>query len=134
MMKVHQYSMLCASIISQEAAIEALVRGEDAMEKMRDQYHRRRDFIVRRFNEIGLKCHLPRGSFYAFPDISVTGLSEKDFAVSLLQAEKVAMVPGTAFGANGSGFCRACFATSYEQLIEAGNRIERHVESLAAKQ
>ncbi len=133
MMKVHQYSMLCASIISQEAAIEALLRGEDSMKKMRDQYHRRRDFIVRRFNEIGLKCHLPRGSFYAFPDISVTGLSEKDFAVGLLQAEKVAMVPGTAFGANGSGFCRACFATSYEQLIEAGNRIERHVQSLAKK-
>ena len=133
MMKVHQYSMLCASIISQEAAIEALLRGEDGMKKMRDQYHRRRDFIVRRFNEIGLKCHLPRGSFYAFPDVSVTGLNEKDFAVSLLQTEKVAMVPGTAFGANGSGFCRACFATSYEQLIEAGNRIERHVQSLAAK-
>jgi aminotransferase len=133
MMKVHQYSMLCASIISQEAAIEALLRGEDGMKKMRDQYHRRRDFIVRRFNEIGLKCHLPRGSFYAFPDISKTGLSEKDFAVSLLQAERVAMVPGTAFGANGSGFCRACFATNYEQLIEAGNRIERHVQSLAAK-
>ena len=68
------------------------------MQKMREQYHRRRDFIVRRFNEIGLKCHLPRGSFYAFPDISATGLGEKDFAVSLLQAEKVAMVPGTAFG------------------------------------
>jgi aminotransferase len=133
MMKVHQYSMLCASIISQEAAIEALVRGEDAMKKMRDQYHRRRDFIVRRFNEIGLKCHLPRGSFYAFPDVSVTGLNEKDFAVSLLQAEKVAMVPGTAFGANGAGFCRACFATSYEQLIEASNRIERHVQSSAKK-
>jgi aminotransferase len=133
MMKVHQYSMLCASIISQEAAIEALVRGEDGMKKMRDQYHRRRDFIVRRFNEIGLKCHLPRGSFYAFPDISKTGLSEKDFAVGLLQTEKVAMVPGTAFGENGKGFCRACFATSYEQLIEASNRIERHVERVAAE-
>ena len=133
MMKVHQYSMLCASIISQEAAIEALLRGEDGMKKMRDQYHRRRDFIVRRFNEIGLKCHLPRGSFYAFPDVSVTGLNEKDFAVGLLQSEKVAMVPGTAFGENGKGFCRACFATSYEQLIEASNRIERHVQSLAAK-
>ena len=133
MMKVHQYSMLCASIISQEAAIEALVRGEDEMKKMRDQYHRRRDFIVRRFNEIGLKCHLPRGSFYAFPDISKTGLPEKDFAIGLLQAEKVAIVPGSAFGENGKGFCRACFATSYEQLIEASNRIERHVQNLAAK-
>ena len=132
MMKVHQYSMLCASIISQEAAIEALVRGEDGMKKMRDQYHRRRDFIVRRFNEIGLKCHLPRGSFYAFPDISKTGLSEKDFAVGLLQTEKVAMVPGTAFGENGKGFCRACFATSYEQLVEAATRIERHVAAIVA--
>jgi aminotransferase len=133
MMKVHQYSMMCASIISQEAAIEALIRGEDAMKSMRDQYHRRRDFIVRRFNEIGLKCHLPRGSFYAFPDVSSTGLSEKEFAVSLLQTEKVAMVPGTAFGANGTGFCRACFATGYDQLIEAGVRIDRHVQSLANK-
>src|SRR5581483_586116 len=90
MMKVHQYSMLCASIISQEAAIEALARGEDEMKKMRDQYRRRSDFIVRRFNEIGLKCHLPRGSFYAFPDITTTGRNEKDFALGLLQAEKVA--------------------------------------------
>ena len=130
MMKVHQYSMLCASIISQEAAIEALVRGEEGMKAMRDQYHRRRDFIVRRFNEIGLKCHLPRGSFYAFPSVEATGLNGKDFAIGLLQAEKVAMVPGTAFGANGAGFCRACFATSYEQLIEASNRIERYVQSL----
>jgi len=134
MMKVHQYSMLCASIIAQEAAIEALVHGEDEMKKMRDQYHRRRDFIVRRFNEIGLKCHLPRGSFYAFPDVSATGLNEKDFAIGLLQAEKVAIVPGSAFGENGKGFCRACFATSYEQLIEASNRIERHIQSLARKQ
>jgi aminotransferase len=133
MMKVHQYSMMCASIISQEGAIEALQRGEDAMKAMRDQYHRRRDFIVRRFNEIGLKCHLPRGSFYAFPSVAVSGMSEKEFAVGLLQAERVAMVPGTAFGENGAGFCRACFATSYEQLIEAGNRIERYVQSLAKK-
>src|ERR1035441_9314087 len=124
MMKVKHSSGLCASIISQEAAIEALVRGEDAMKKMRDQYHRRRDFIVRRFNEIGLKCHLPRGSFYASREISKTALNEKDFAIGLLQAKKVAIVPGSAFGENGKGFCRACFATSYEQLIEASNRIE----------
>jgi aminotransferase len=133
MMKVHQYSMLCASIIAQEAAIEALLRGEDAMKKMRDQYHRRRDFIVRRFNEIGLKCHLPRGSFYAFPDISKTGMNEKDFAIGLLQTEKVAIVPGSAFGENGRGFCRACFATSYEQLVEASNRIEKHVAKITAQ-
>ncbi|HEU6448503.1 MAG TPA: aminotransferase class I/II-fold pyridoxal phosphate-dependent enzyme, partial [Verrucomicrobiae bacterium] len=134
MMKVHQYSMLCASIIAQEAAIEAIERGEDAMLKMREQYHRSRDYIVRRFNEIGLKCHLPRGSFYAFPDVSKTGMNEKDFAIGLLQATKVAIVPGSAFGENGKGFCRACFATSYEQLIEASNRIEKHVQNLSAKE
>ncbi|HHY84838.1 MAG TPA: aminotransferase class I/II-fold pyridoxal phosphate-dependent enzyme [Verrucomicrobia bacterium] len=132
MMKVHQYSMMCASIISQEAAIEALERGSDGMKAMRDQYHRRRDFIVRRLNEIGLKCHVPRGSFYAFPSVEVTGMNEKDFAVGLLKAERVAMVPGSAFGANGAGFCRACFATSYEHLIEAANRIERYVSKLKA--
>jgi aminotransferase len=73
---------------------------------------------------------LPRGSFYAFPSVAATGLSEKDFAVGLLQAERVAVVPGGAFGANGAGFVRACFATSYEQLIEAADRIDRYVQSL----
>jgi len=130
MMKVHQYSMMCASIISQEAAVEALERGEDGMKAMRDQYHRRRDFVVRRFNEIGLKCHLPRGSFYAFPSVEATGMNEKEFAVGLLQAHSVAVVPGAAFGANGAGFVRACFATSYEQLIEATDRIDKYVQGL----
>ena len=134
MMKVHQYSMMCASIISQEGAIEALQRGEDAMKAMREQYQRRRDFIVRRFNEIGLTCHLPRGSFYAFPSVAVTGLGEKDFAIGLLQAERVAMVPGSAFGNNGSGFCRACFATGYDQLIEATDRIDRYLQTLVSAQ
>lgn len=130
MMKVHQYSMMCASIISQEAAIEALVRGEDGMKAMREQYHRRRDFIVRRLNEIGLTCHLPRGSFYAFPSVAATKLSEKEFALGLLQSQRVAVVPGAAFGANGIGFVRACFATGYDQLIEATDRIDRYVQSL----
>ena len=134
MMKVHQYSMMCASIIAQEAAIEALERGEDAMKQMREQYHRRRDFVVRRFNEIGLKCHSPRGSFYTFPSVASTGMTEKDFAVGLLQAERVAVVPGKAFGENGAGFVRACFATSYEQLIVATDRIERYVASLARRE
>jgi aminotransferase len=128
MMKVHQYSMLCASIIAQEAALEALLRGWDSVLKMREQYHRRRDLVVRRFNEIGLKCHSPRGSFYAFPDVTATGRTEKEFAVGLLEKEKVAVVPGTAFGENGTGHVRACFATSYEQLIEACDRIERFVQ------
>jgi aminotransferase len=128
MMKVHQYSMLCASIIAQEAALEALLRGWDSVLTMREQYHRRRDLIVRRFNQIGLKCHSPRGSFYAFPDVTGTGLTEKDFAVGLLQRERVAVVPGTAFGENGTGHVRACFATSYEQIVDACDRIERFVD------
>ena len=130
MMKVHQYSVMCASIISQEGAIEALIRGEDGVKRMREQYHRRRDFVVRRFNEIGLTCHLPRGSFYAFPSVTATGKGEREFAMDLLEKERVAMVPGTAFGENGRGFVRASFATSYEQLVEACTRIERYVAGL----
>jgi aminotransferase len=128
MMKVHQYAMMCASIIAQEGALEALKNGWDNVQKMREQYHRRRDLIVRRLNEIGLTCHLPRGSFYAFPNVTASGKSEKDFAVGLLEKEKVAVVPGMAFGENGRGHVRACFATSYEQIIEACDRIERFVQ------
>jgi aminotransferase len=129
MMKVHQYSMLCASIIAQEAALEALLRGWDSVLKMREQYHRRRDLIVRRFNEIGLTCHSPRGSFYAFPNVTASGRTEKEFAVGLLQQQKVAVVPGTAFGDGGTGHVRACFATSYEQIVDACDRIERFVNA-----
>jgi aminotransferase len=131
MMKVHQYAMMCASIIAQEGALEALTHGWDNVCRMREQYHRRRDLVVRRFNEIGLVCHSPRGSFYAFPNVTVTGLDEKQFAVELLAAEKVAVVPGQAFGENGKGHVRACFATSYEQLIIACDRMERFVAGRA---
>jgi aminotransferase len=127
MMKVHQYSMLCASIIAQEAAIEALKNSWESVVRMRGEYHRRRDLIVRRFNGAGLKCHLPRGSFYAFPDVGATGLDEREFATGLLREEKVAVVPGTAFGENGRGHVRACFATGYEQIITACDRVERFV-------
>ncbi len=127
MMKVHQYAMMCASIIAQEGALEALKNGWDSVVSMREQYHRRRDLIVRRFNEIGLTCHLPRGSFYAFPNVSGTGMTEKEFAVGLLEKHKVAVVPGIAFGENGQGHVRACFATAYDQIIEACDRVERFV-------
>ncbi|MDR2675378.1 MAG: aminotransferase class I/II-fold pyridoxal phosphate-dependent enzyme [Opitutaceae bacterium] len=130
MMKVHQYSMMCASIIAQEGALEALQHGWDNVCRMREQYHRRRDLIVRRLNEAGLACHSPRGSFYAFPDVAVTGLTEKEFATGLLEQEKVAVVPGTAFGAGGAGHVRACFATAYDQIIEACDRIERFVQKI----
>jgi aminotransferase len=127
MMKVHQYSMMCASIIAQEGALEALRNGDESVARMRDQYHRRRDLVVRRFNEMGLTCHSPRGSFYAFPAVTSTGMTETEFSVTLLKEEKVAVVPGTAFGDNGRGHLRACFATGYEQLIEACDRMERFI-------
>ena len=133
MMKVHQYSMLCAPILSQEAALEALQHGAESVAQMREQYHRRRDLIVRRFNEAGLKCHSPGGSFYAFPSVAATGLGERDFAYGLLEKERVAVVPGSAFGENGRGFVRASFATSYEQIVEACDRIERFVQSIGER-
>ena len=134
MMKVHQYSMMCAPILSQEAAVEALNHGEDDVVRMRDQYRRRRDLMVRRLREAGLGCHLPGGSFYVFPDIRVTGLDDQAFAVGLLNEEKVAAVPGRAFGPDGQGFVRCSYATAYDQLIEACDRIERFVaESVARK-
>lgn len=130
MMKVHQYSMLCAPILSQEAAIEALKNGAPAVQRMKEQYQRRRDLIVRRFNEAGLKCHLPKGSFYAFPSVEESGQSSLEFCQGLLKAEEVAIVPGTAFGPSGAGFARASFSTSYERILEATDRIERYVQSL----
>ena len=131
MMKIHQYSMLCAPITSQEAAIEALQNGTSAMMKMRESYRQRRDFLVKRFNEIGLDCHLPGGAFYVFPDVSKFGLTSKEFATRLLMEEQVAAVPGTAFGASGEGFLRCCYATAFDQIKEACNRMERFVKTLS---
>ena len=130
MMKIHQYSMLCASIISQEAAIEAIEHGEADTIEMREQYRLRRNYIVKALNEMGLKCHLPRGSFYAFPSIQSTGLTSKDFAVKLLEQEKVACVPGSAFGPTGEGYLRCCFATAMDQIEIAAQRIRRFVKTV----
>ncbi|MDR3229702.1 MAG: aminotransferase class I/II-fold pyridoxal phosphate-dependent enzyme [Puniceicoccales bacterium] len=130
MLKIHQYAIMCASIVSQEAAVEALANGRDDMLRMRDKYRERRDLIVRRFNELGLPCHLPKGAFYAFPRVSVTGLDSLEFATRLLHSQKVAMVPGTAFGAAGAGFCRASFSTSYEHIINACDRIEKFLQTV----
>ena len=130
MMKIHQYSMLCASIISQEAAIEAIRNGEPDMLDMREHYRYRRNFIVKAFNDMGLTCHLPRGSFYAFPCIRSTGLASKAFAVGLLEQQKVACVPGTAFGAGGEGFLRCCFATSLERIEEAMERTAQYLKTI----
>jgi len=130
MMKIHQYSMLCASIIAQEAAIEALEHGDAATAEMREQYRLRRNFIVKALNEMGLPCHLPRGSFYAFPSIGSLGLSAREFALSLLQEEKVACVPGGAFGASGEKFVRCCFATAFSQIEVAMERMDRHLRRI----
>jgi aminotransferase len=133
MMKIHQYCMMCAPILSQEAAIEALTHGSPEVERMKEQYCRRRDFVVRRFNEMGLSCHLPRGSFYAFPEVAATGLNEVDFCHRLLREKEVAVVPGTAFGSHGKGHVRASFSTSYENLVEATDRMESFLERLASE-
>ncbi len=127
MMKIHQYSMLCASIIAQEAAIEALENGAAATAAMREQYKLRRNFIVKSLNDMGLKCHLPRGSFYAFPCIESVGIPAKEFALGLLKEEKVACVPGGAFGASGEKYLRCCFATAFDQIQIAMDRMARHV-------
>ena len=128
MMRIHQYSMLCASIISQEAAFEAIQNGEPDTAEMREQYRLRRNFIVKAFNQMGLACHMPRGSFYAFPCIESTGLSSKEFAVKLLEQEKVACVPGGAFGPSGEGYLRCCFATALDQIEIATERMARFVD------
>jgi aminotransferase len=130
MMRIHQYSMLCASIISQEAATEALLRGEPDTIEMRDHYRVRRNFIVNALNGMGLKCHMPRGSFYAFPSIASTGLTSKEFALRLLKEQQVACVPGGAFGPSGEGFLRCCFATSLEQIQVAAERMAKFVKSV----
>ncbi len=134
MMKVHQYTMLCASIISQEAALEAIVHGEPDTSSMREQYRLRRNYIVDALNKMGLQCHLPRGSFYAFPNIASSGLTSKEFAVRLLNEEKVACVPGSAFGPGGEGFLRCCFATGLDKIEEACDRMARFVGRLKDRQ
>lgn len=130
MMKVHQYSMLCAPILSQEAAVEALENGAEAVARMKEQYHRRRDLIVRKLNASGLTCHLPNGTFYAFPSIKSTGLDSKSFSLRLFNEQRVAAVPGNAFGQSGEGFIRCSYSTSYENLLLATDLIDAFVQSL----
>ncbi len=130
MMKIHQYGILCAPITSQAAALEALTGGEDLYLSMKESYHQRRDFLVGRFNEMGIDCHCPGGAFYVFPDISKFGLSSKDFAVGLLESEQVAAVPGDAFGESGEGFLRCCYATGMDDLKSAMDSIERYIGTL----
>jgi aminotransferase len=124
--KVHQYGIMCAPTAAQYAAIEALRSGAPYVRAMHDEYDRRRQLMTRRFNEIGLTCFEPRGAFYCFPNVTdATGLDDETFARELLAEEHVAVVPGSAFGPSGAGHVRACYATAYEQIVEAMDRIER---------
>lgn len=130
MLRVHQYAMMCAPIVSQDAAIEAMEHGAEDIVRMRDHYRLRRNFIVKSFNELGLKCHLPEGAFYAFPSIADTGLNAREFSVQLLEQERVAMVPGTAFGPSGEGYLRASYCAAMEDLEEAVERLGRFMKRL----
>lgn len=129
MMKIHQYSILCAPIMGQEAAVEALERGAPSVIKMRDEYERRRNFVVAACRDMGLPCLMPQGAFYIFPNISKYGMTSKEFALQFLQEKKVAVVPGTAFGASGEGFVRCSYATSMEKLKIAMERLEEFLKS-----
>jgi aminotransferase len=128
MMKIHQYSIMCASTMAQEAAIEALERGQRSMERMREEYRQRRNFIVSSLNEAGIPCHLPKGAFYVFPDIRGTGMTSKDFSLALLKQKNVAVVPGTAFGASGEGYVRCSYAAALDQIKIAVERIAEFVQ------
>lgn len=127
MMKIHQYTMLCAPILSQKAASEALDHAEEDVQKMREAYTRHRNFMVHAFAEMGLDCLKPKGAFYAFPSIRGTGLTSRDFAMALLEEESVAVVPGSAFGPSGEGYIRCCFATQLEDIKTACERMRRMV-------
>jgi len=123
MSKVHQYTIMSAPTTAQEAALMALEQGEEAVEEMRQRYDRRRRLIVDGLNSIGLKCFEPRGAFYAFPSIRGSGMDDAEFAERLLDEERVAVIPGRAFGIGGAGYVRCSYATSYEKIEQALERL-----------
>lgn len=129
MKKIHQYVIMCAPTTAQWAAIEGLENGMADVEKMVAEYDRRRQTIVQGFRNMGLSCFEPKGAFYCFPRISDLGISSDDFCTQLLEAEKVAVVPGSAFGASGEGFVRCSYAYSLESINEALKRIERFIQN-----
>ncbi|HZU67883.1 MAG TPA: aminotransferase class I/II-fold pyridoxal phosphate-dependent enzyme [Ktedonobacteraceae bacterium] len=130
MLKIHQYAIMCAGTAPQEAALEALRHGEADVQEMHDSYARRRRMFVDGLNRIGLPTCEPHGAFYAFPSIAGTGLSDEEFAERLLFEEKVAVVPGSSFGAAGKGYVRCTYCTAYDQLEEALVRMERFLKKL----
>ncbi|WP_440954636.1 aminotransferase class I/II-fold pyridoxal phosphate-dependent enzyme [Methanosarcina sp. Mfa9] len=130
MMMIHQYSMLCAPITAQVGALEALRNGNDEMERMVREYDRRRHFIVRGFDRIGLDCFTPKGAFYAFPYVGATGLSSCEFSERLLNEKRVVVIPGDVFGEAGEGFLRCAYAASMDDLKKAIDRMGEFVDGL----
>ncbi|MCK9430842.1 MAG: aminotransferase class I/II-fold pyridoxal phosphate-dependent enzyme [Candidatus Omnitrophica bacterium] len=128
MTKIHQYTIMCVPITSQMAAAEALASGKRSVEQMKREYDRRRQLMTTELNSLGLKCSRPQGAFYIFPSIKCTGLSSMDFSRKLLEEEKVAVVPGTAFGSCSEGYIRISYASSFENLKEALSRIKSFLE------
>jgi aminotransferase len=131
MVKIHSYVALCAPIMAQRAAIDALRNGEPQVLDMVAEYKRRRRFIVDGLNRIGLQCHMPQGAFYAYPNIAATGLRADQFAEQLLFEEHVAVIPGTAFGSNGEDHIRCSYATSHEKIEIALQRMARFINRIA---
>jgi aminotransferase len=123
-MRVHQYTIMSAPTMSQMAALEAIQHGSMFVAQMRDEYDRRRRLIVGGLNRLGLPTFEPRGAFYAFPNVAITGMDDEMFAQKLLEEERVAVVPGNSFGAGGEGFVRCSYATAYEKIEEALRRME----------
>ncbi len=130
MTKIHQFSIMCAPTTSQYAAVEALRNGDADIEEMRGQYDMRRRLLVDGLNRMGLDCFSPEGAFYVFPSIRSTGLSSSEFCMRLLEAERVAVVPGDAFGESGEGFVRISYSYSVNHLLEALKRIDRFLKTL----
>ncbi len=133
MLKIHQFAIMCAPTTSQYAAVEALKNGDADVEMMREQYNQRRRYLLHRFKEMGLECFEPFGAFYAFPCIKEFGMTSDEFANELLKSKKVAVVPGTAFGASGEGFVRISYAYSIDNLRIALDRIEQFITELREK-
>ena len=133
MLKIHQYAIMCAPTTSQYAAVDALKNSDEDVAHMRESYDQRRRYLLHALREMGMECFEPLGAFYIFPSIKRFGMTSEEFALRLLEEEKVAVVPGTAFGACGEGFLRISYAYSLKSLKEALSRIERFVKRLDAE-
>lgn len=134
MTKLHQFAIMSAPTTSQYAAIEAMRNGDEDAAHMREEYDRRRRYLVENLNRIGLDCFEPKGAFYVFPCIRSSGLSSDEFCERFLREEKVAVIPGTAFGPGGEGYVRACYASSMQDITEAISRLENFLKKLRSEQ